>query len=180
MSVLNTSNGPSTKDRGDAPHPKKNKQTTNDGGEELAAKHQAPDSHSLYSIPLIPGLRICPQGLVFSCKEQGHLPSAPHSLKHPLHWPPHTGSPFCTFHTDLILLHDFSAMGLLWRWGRGEGRQGGRSPVSGSTDAFLSSLPWTCRDPGSSRHDRTQEQTHCSNKCLLTPASTALSGSSRR
>ena len=31
-----------------------------------------------------------------------------------------------------------------------------------------------------SRDDRKQEQTHCSNKCLLTPASTALSGSSRR
>ena len=31
-----------------------------------------------------------------------------------------------------------------------------------------------------SRDDRKQEQTHCSNKCLLTLASTELSGSSRR
>ena len=30
------------------------------------------------------------------------------------------------------------------------------------------------------RNDRKQEQTHCWNKCLLTPASTVLSGSSRR
>lgn len=31
-----------------------------------------------------------------------------------------------------------------------------------------------------SRDDRKQEQTYCLNKCLLTPVSTALSGSSRR
>ena len=100
----------------------------------------------------------------------GNLSSIPNSLKHVsglliLEAPSVFSCP------DLIMIQNFSMMDRLWREGKGDKAHEGKI-------SWVSSLIST--GVLESRDYRKQEQTHCSNKCLLTSASTVLSRSSRK
>ena len=99
-----------------------------------------------------------------------------------LHSPPHPGSTFCIFlswpHHD----QNFSTMEFLFCRMKGRERETpGQSQLSLlKHKGFPELFSLIFNRFVESRSNRKQEQTHSSNKCLLTSASTALSGSSRR
>ena len=80
-----------------------------------------------------------------------------------------------------VLTSSWCKISLWWIFCGGKGGTPGQSELSLLEHKGFSELS-SLISTGflESRHDRKQEQTHCSNKCLLTLASTALSGLSRR
>ena len=113
-------------------------------------------------------------------KSWRNLPSIPDFLKHRSHWPTHWKH--LLYFPVLTSLQ--CKISLRWTFCGGKGGEGG-TPGQNELSLLkhkgfpeLSSLIST----GflERRNDIKQAQTHCWNKCLLTPASTALSGSSRR
>ena len=73
-------------------------------------------------------------------------------------------------------MQNFSTMDLLWREGRGRRDTRAEQAESPEARGFPELSSPISTGFLESRDDRIQKQTHCSNKCLLTPGSTVLSG----
>ena len=127
--------------------------------------------HLSYSLGLDPSTAICRgESAIYPSLPKARTPLVSTEWKHLLYCP--------------LLTSWRYKISLQWifcgRKRRGEGHQGRMSWISWSTKAFLSSLLWSLQGSWKAEMIETQEQTHRLNKCLLTPASTELNGSSRR